>query len=231
MASEYKVTVDDAATRWYSASTGRRHRENGPAVEWSIGTKEYYLDGKRHREDGYAVEWLESGEYWINGEHQTKDQFDAYHAQKSANDSGVMTYTVKVDEIGTIRWSFNGQQHRLDGPAVEFKNGIKMWKQHDLLHRDDGPAVIFEDGSVEYWINGNQMNEDVYNNRNNPKKSSTNTNKEFIEWFDPMGKCWRPGYFVDSTRDGKRNIIECAEGTVVLLDNVDGNIRRRVASQ
>jgi hypothetical protein len=31
--------------------------------------------------------------------------------------------------------------HRLDGPAVEHKNGHKEWWVNGLLHRLDGPAV------------------------------------------------------------------------------------------
>jgi hypothetical protein len=28
------------------------HRENGPAIEWSDGRKDWYIDGIKHRKDG-----------------------------------------------------------------------------------------------------------------------------------------------------------------------------------
>ena len=52
---EYKVKVyADGTKYWYL--NGKRHREDGPAVECADGHKEWYLNGKRHREDGPAVE-------------------------------------------------------------------------------------------------------------------------------------------------------------------------------
>lgn len=36
---------------------GKLHREDGPAVEFSNGTKEWYLKGKLHRENGPAIEY------------------------------------------------------------------------------------------------------------------------------------------------------------------------------
>ena len=40
-----KVKVDANGTKcWYL--NGKRHREDGPAIEWSSGNKEWYLNGK-----------------------------------------------------------------------------------------------------------------------------------------------------------------------------------------
>jgi hypothetical protein len=41
--------------RWYN-DFGEYHRENGPAIEWVNGSKEWYIDDNRHRLDGPAVE-------------------------------------------------------------------------------------------------------------------------------------------------------------------------------
>jgi hypothetical protein len=46
-----------------------------------------------------------------------------------------------------------GKKHRLDGPAIEFRNGYEAWYQNGLLHRLDGPAVVYNDGAKEWWIN------------------------------------------------------------------------------
>jgi len=54
---------------------GLLHRDHGPAIEWSNGTKEWYRFGRPHREDGPAIElapgeqrYDDSSVYWLNGE-------------------------------------------------------------------------------------------------------------------------------------------------------------------
>ncbi len=63
---EYTVKVSENITEWYF--NGKYHRENGPAIEWTNGTKEWFINGKRHREDGPAIEYPNEDKYWlING--------------------------------------------------------------------------------------------------------------------------------------------------------------------
>ena len=60
---EYTVKVFDSGNKyWYL--NGKRHREDGPAVEYTSGIKEWYLNGKRHREDGPAIEWPNGSKEW-----------------------------------------------------------------------------------------------------------------------------------------------------------------------
>ena len=62
---EIKVSTD-GTKHWYL--NGKRHREDGPAIEWSDGAKEWYLNGKHHREDGPAIEWSGGTKSWyLNG--------------------------------------------------------------------------------------------------------------------------------------------------------------------
>ena len=95
---EYTVRVyDDGSKSWYL--NGKRHREDGPALEWADGskswylngkshredgpafegadgTKAWYLNGKRHREHGPALEWASGGKWWyLNGEQLTETEF------------------------------------------------------------------------------------------------------------------------------------------------------------
>ncbi len=71
------------------------------------------------------------------------------------------TYKVTVDELGTIRWyNDKNQLHRIDGPAVEYKNGNKLWCINGLCHREDGPACEWADGNKEWFINGRLHRED-----------------------------------------------------------------------
>jgi hypothetical protein len=48
----------------YRDENGQYHREDGPAVEWSDGTKVWYWHGKLHRQDGPAIERADGGKSW-----------------------------------------------------------------------------------------------------------------------------------------------------------------------
>ena len=59
--------------RYYN-SEGHRHRENGPAMEWANGSKEWYLNGLIHRESGPAIEDVDGFKYWyLNGKRHRED--------------------------------------------------------------------------------------------------------------------------------------------------------------
>lgn len=60
-----------------------------------------------------------------------------------------------------------GELHRVDGPAVEDKNGYQAWWVDGKLHCVDGPAVVRADGYCvdgpgvvrsdgyrEWWVDG-----------------------------------------------------------------------------
>lgn len=49
----------------YFDSEGLLHRQDGPAVEWLGGTKEWYIHGKLHRDDGPAIIKKDKEEYWF----------------------------------------------------------------------------------------------------------------------------------------------------------------------
>jgi hypothetical protein len=99
-------------------------------------------------------------------------------------------YKVKVSANGDREWYQNGMRHRLDGPAIEYAdghkywyqngkrhredepaieyaNGDKSWWQNDNLHRLDGPAVEYANGDKRWCIDGKELTEEEFNNRNN----------------------------------------------------------------
>jgi hypothetical protein len=93
---------------WYL--NGKRHREDGPAVERANGDKWWYLNGNVHREDGPAVERANGDKMWyLNGKLHREDG----PAREWAS--------------GDKEWWLNGNVHREDGPAVERANGDKVW--------------------------------------------------------------------------------------------------------
>ena len=60
---------------------------------------------------------------------------------------------VVKDKYGTY-YFLNNELHRIDGPAVIFKDGTKNWYQNGLCHRIDGPAIEWNSGRKEWYQNG-----------------------------------------------------------------------------
>ena len=72
-----KMSVDANGTKKWCLH-GKRHREDGPAVEYADGTKHWWFHGKRHREDGPAIEWADgTKQWWLHGKQVTEDEFNA----------------------------------------------------------------------------------------------------------------------------------------------------------
>jgi len=72
----YKVTVDNEGTKRWHNEKGKWHREDGPAIERSNGSKHWYINGNLHREDGPAVELPNGYKIWyINGKELTEEEF------------------------------------------------------------------------------------------------------------------------------------------------------------
>jgi hypothetical protein len=62
------IEYTDGSKWWYL--NGQRHREDGPAIEWDNGTKWWYLNGLCHREDGPAIEYANGDKRWyFRGKH------------------------------------------------------------------------------------------------------------------------------------------------------------------
>ena len=52
---------------------GKKHRLNGPALEFNDGYKSWYCHGTRHREDGPAVEMPSGRRTWYEEGRLTKE--------------------------------------------------------------------------------------------------------------------------------------------------------------
>ena len=71
---KYTVKVyPDGSKHWYL--NGKRHREDGPAIELASGTTEWYMNDKLHREDGPAVEGSDGYKaYYLNDKLLTEQE-------------------------------------------------------------------------------------------------------------------------------------------------------------
>ena len=74
---EYEF-YDDGSVRskFWKNEKGYFHREDGPAIEYANGRRQWFNDGKFHREDGPVIAW-ESGScsYYLNNEPYTKKEY------------------------------------------------------------------------------------------------------------------------------------------------------------
>lgn len=62
------MIVDKWGNKHWENEKGEFHRENGPAIEWKNGDKEWWFDGRRHRIDGPAIEWPSGMKsWWVGG--------------------------------------------------------------------------------------------------------------------------------------------------------------------
>ena len=139
---EYTVEVFDNGTKyWYL--NGKRHREDGPAVELANGTKKWYLKGKLHREDGPAAEYADGYKSW-------------YLDDKLHREDGPAVEWAD----GTKQWYLDDNLHREDGPAEEYANGDKFWYLDGKLHREDGPAVECANGDKRWYLDGKLVTEE-----------------------------------------------------------------------
>jgi hypothetical protein len=58
------LDIDEEGNRYWYNSEGKLHRDNGPAVEWNDGAKEWLINGERHRIDGPAYENNNGDKAW-----------------------------------------------------------------------------------------------------------------------------------------------------------------------
>ena len=94
----------------YYKDGGVIHRDDGPAIEYLHGSKEYWVEGKLHRLDGPAIELCDGGrEYWVKGKRHRLDGPAIEYAD------------------GTKYYYVEDKLHRLDGPAVEYPFGYKQY--------------------------------------------------------------------------------------------------------
>jgi hypothetical protein len=63
------------------------------------------------------------------------------------------TPTLYIDTTGIKQWKLNGEAHRTDGPALEYRDGTYFWYLNGKIHRDDGPAV-YRHYRSEWWYHG-----------------------------------------------------------------------------
>lgn len=60
------IKIDSDGHKYYYSDKEMTllHRENGPAIEYTSGTKIWHLNGQCHRQDGAAIEYTNGKKSW-----------------------------------------------------------------------------------------------------------------------------------------------------------------------
>ena len=80
----------------------------------------------------------------------------------------MVEYKVRFYDNRTEWFNLNGQRHRFDGPAIEYQDDSpsKFWYINGQRHREDGPAVECADGDKWWYLNGKELSEQEFLDRN-----------------------------------------------------------------
>lgn len=160
------------------------HRTDGPAIEHTNSTKEWFQNDQRHRTDGPAMEFISGHKEWyLNGKWLKEKEFLDLIGEENRTDTTPVVATLvdttstnlatptvasptsvaesTLEILTTKRWTNSkGELHRTDGPAVEYPHGTKCWYENGLYHRTDGPAIENSDGTKQWYQNGRRHRTD-----------------------------------------------------------------------
>ncbi len=120
---------------------GEPHRDDGPAVIETDGTRWWYQRNERHRDDGPAMINADGIRSWWQ------------HGKLHRDDGPAVISADGTQE----RWYRCDELHRDGGPAVIEADGTQSWYQHGELHREDGPAIIEANGTQLWYWHGKQV--------------------------------------------------------------------------
>lgn len=107
MSIEIITKFNRLITKEWRNPEGKLHREDGPAIEKSNGSKEYWVNGIRHRINGPAIDRQFERIWYLNGE---------FHRINGP----------AIQRINDCKqWFQYGKLHRIGGPAAISKMVIK----------------------------------------------------------------------------------------------------------
>jgi hypothetical protein len=82
---ESNLTIDKHGNKQWKNRSGELHRVDGPAIEYSNGTKYWYQNGMRHRVDGPAIEYSNGTKYWYQNGKLHRIDGPAYRYKDGTN--------------------------------------------------------------------------------------------------------------------------------------------------
>jgi len=92
------VTLKDGTIRYFNEKK-QLHREDGPAIIWLSGDKEWFLNGKRHRQGAPAIEFAEVKVWYIDGKKHREDGAAVEYNEESLNQYFLRDKEVKASSL------------------------------------------------------------------------------------------------------------------------------------
>ena len=75
-------STNSSGDKYWFAENGLLHRDDGPAVEYANGDKQWYVNGFRHRDNAPAVEYVSGAKRWyywgVFIDCDTQEEFEAH---------------------------------------------------------------------------------------------------------------------------------------------------------
>lgn len=92
------IEFTDGNRSWWQ--NDKLHRLDGPAVEFADGYREWYQKGQLHRTDGPAIERTNGDcEWWINGKQFTEEEFNQQTKKSTCENKTVIIDGIKYKLI------------------------------------------------------------------------------------------------------------------------------------
>ena len=128
MKTQYIKITEDGDKYYHSdEEMSIRHREDGPAIEWTNGDKEWYINNKQHREDGPAIEWTNGNTYWyLNSVEYSEEEFNK--KMKNSKKIVIKGKEFTVEELNSLRkwWWLNGICYSADDFYKKINNSKRI---------------------------------------------------------------------------------------------------------
>ena len=204
----WRPNAQGVQVRYHYDGSGELDDDKGqPAVEAPGQYRAFYQHGKLHKEDGPAVEYADGKkEYWVLGQPLSPEEFEAYQQTKATKEVKAAYRTPKAARWNSstqklaedfihslpqntdliieqgLSWSGSTFKTIFDGKAQDFlktsslklaweveedstpvtdSGGTTYWyNSAGELHRTDGPAVEYADGSKAWYVDGKRHRTD-----------------------------------------------------------------------
>jgi len=129
-----KISIRDIYADLPPALIRKKIRDNTPSYISRAGNKYWFKDNKFDKEKMMDAD---------QSDYDTRD----YNNWASSDDY----YTPELGNTLFLRSC--GILHRENGPAVEFKDGTKLYFINNKYHRENGPALEYSSGYGHYYLN------------------------------------------------------------------------------
>src|SRR5574343_291036 len=82
----YHHKKTDLFGTYYYNEKNQLHRTDGPAIEYSNGTKSWFVNGERHRTGGPAIDYSGGDKYWYVNDQLHRTDGPAYEGSNGRSE-------------------------------------------------------------------------------------------------------------------------------------------------